>query len=344
MLHLAALQWARWLRPLLAVLAAFGLSGVLIALIGQNPFAIYEKMFSLALGTGYGIGQVLYKATPLVLTGLAVALPYRAGLFNIGAEGQAMVGAFFCGLIGASLSPSLPVWLAVPICLAVAVFSGGIWAAVAGLLRARFGVNEVIATIMLNFIAQALVSYWLSQVALPGTTRTADIPETAWLPRLWFLSAMAKSPLNLSLFLSVLLALLAHWLLSRTRLGYELRAVGFNVEAAQYAGINASFHVVFSMTLAGALSGLVAANSVLGYRHYYELGSTTGVGFLGIAVAMLANAQPLGILLSALLFGLLDYGGLTINADVPKEIFLILQALVILFVIASQRPAASSAA
>ncbi|MCS7013327.1 MAG: ABC transporter permease [Chloroherpetonaceae bacterium] len=330
-------KWVEWSKPLLAIFAAFGLSAVLIALIGQDPIEIYEKLFSRTLGTGYGIGQVLYKATPLVLTGLAVAIPYKAGLFNIGGEGQAMMGAFFCALVGASLSPSLPAWLAVSICLGVSALIGSLWAAIAGFLRARFGISEVIATIMLNFVAQAIVSYWLSQVALPGTTRTADIPDAAWLPRLSFLVATARSPLNAAIFLSVLLALLVHWLLARTRLGYELRAVGLNAEAAQYAGINAPFHIMFSMSAAGALAGLVAANYVLGYRHYYELGSTAGIGFLGIAVAMLANTNPLGILLSALLFGLLDYGGLTINADVPKEIFLIVQALVILFVIASQR-------
>lgn len=336
-----ALQLRLWqfARPLGAVAAAFAIGAVFIALIGQNPIEIYEKMLTRTFGTGYGLGQVLFRATPLVLTGLAVAIPYKAGLFNIGGEGQALMGTFLCALVGASLPTALPAWLAVPICLIVAAATGALWAGFAGLLRARFGINEVISTIMLNFIALAIVSYWLAQVAVSGTVRTAEIAPNAHLPRLEFLTFTAKSPLNAAIFLSILLAALGSAMLSRTRFGYELRAVGLNAEAAKYAGINSKFHLLVSMCIGGACAGLVAANYVLGYRHYYDANGVSGVGFLGIAVAMLANANPLGILLSALLFGLLDYGGLTINADVPKEIFLILQAAVILFVIAAQQPA-----
>lgn len=177
---------------------------------------------------------------------------------------------------------------------------------------------------------------------MSGTVRTPSIAPNAYLPRLEFLEFTAKSPLNSAIFLSLLLAALSSFALSRTRFGYELRAVGLNADAARYAGINSGFYLLVSMCVGGACAGLVAANYVLGYQHYYDANGVSGVGFLGIAVAMLANANPLGILLSAFLFGLLDYGGLTINADVPKEIFLILQAAVILFVIAAQQPARKS--
>jgi simple sugar transport system permease protein len=336
------LRLTQFAKPLGAVVAAFAVGALFIGLIGQNPLEIYEKMLTRTVGTGYGLGQILFRATPLVLTGLAVAIPYKAGLFNIGGEGQALLGTFFCALVGTVLSPALPPCLAVLICLSTAAAVGGAWGALAGALRAHFGINEVISTIMLNFIALALVSYWLTQVAVSGTVRTAQIVPAAYLPPLTFLDLTAKSPLNSAIFLSLLIAVLTHLLLTRSRFGYELHAVGFNRDAAKYAGIHAEFHILVSMAFGGACAGLVAANYVLGYRHYYEAQGISGVGFLGIAVAMLANANPLGILLSSLLFGLLDYGGLTINADVPKEIFLILQAVVILFILAVQAPAKSS--
>jgi ABC-type uncharacterized transport system permease subunit len=286
------LRLTQFAKPLGAVVAAFAVGALFIGLIGQNPLEIYEKMLTRTVGTGYGLGQILFRATPLVLTGLAVAIPYKAGLFNIGGEGQALLGTFFCALVGTVLSPALPPWLAVLICLSTAAAVGGAWGALAGALRAHFGINEVISTIMLNFIALALVSYWLTQVAVSGTVRTAQIVPAAYLPPLTFLDLTAKSPLNSAIFLSLLIAVLTHLLLTRSRFGYELRAVGFNRDAAKYAGIHAEFHILVSMAFGGACAGLVAANYVLGYRQ--------------------------------------------------KEIFLILQAVVILFILAVQAPAKPS--
>lgn len=328
-----------FLAPVGAIFAAFFVGGALIALIGENPIEIYGKMLERTLGTPYGLGQTLYRATPLVLTGLAVAIPFQAGLFNIGGEGQALLGAFACALAGAHLPPSTPSFLAVPICLLVAALSGGAWGAAAGALKTRFGVSEVISTIMLNFIAVAIVGYLLTNhFAVPATTHTPDLIDSARLARLdAFGGFFQRAPVNLSLFLSLALAAGAHFFVFKTKSGYELRAVGLNIEAARYAGINVNLHALGSMTLAGALAGLVAANYVMGYKGYFEFGATTGVGFLGIAVAMLANAHPAWIILSALLFGTLDYGGLTINAYVPKEIFLVIEAFVMLFIIVAQR-------
>jgi ABC-type uncharacterized transport system permease subunit len=275
------LRLTQFAKPLGAVVAAFAVGALFIGLIGQNPLEIYEKMLTRTVGTGYGLGQILFRATPLVLTGLAVAIPYKAGLFNIGGEGQALLGTFFCALVGTVLSPALPPWLAVLICLSTAAAVGGAWGALAGALRAHFGINEVISTIMLNFIALALVSYWLTQVAVSGTVRTAQIVPAAYLPPLTFLDLTAKSPLNSAIFLSLLIAVLTHLLLTRSRFGYELRAVGFNRDAAKYAGIHAEFHILVSMAFGGACAGLVAANYVLGYRHYYE----------AQGIALIANAD-----------------------------------------------------
>lgn len=334
------------LTPVLAVLAAFLIGGILIALIGENPLEIYGKMFERTLGTPYGFGQTLYRATPLMLTGLAVAIPFQAGLFNIGGEGQALIGAFACALVGAWIPSSTPALLAVGLCLGTAAVAGGSWGAIAGALKVRFGVNEVITTIMLNFIAAALVGYLLTNhFAVPATAHTPEIAESARLARLdLFGGFFQRAPVNLALLLSLAAVAGAHFLVFKTKSGYELRAVGLNIEAARYAGINVGLHILGSMTIAGALAGLTAANFVMGYKYYFEFGATSGVGFLGIAVAMLANANPAWIALSAFLFGVLDYGGLTINAYVPKEIFLIIQALVILFIIVAQKFKGSLAA
>lgn len=326
-------------RPVLAVVAAFALGGLVMLAIGKNPLLVYGKMFSLTLGTGYGWGQVLFRATPLILTGLAVAIPFQAGLFNIGGEGQALVGIFACAAVGLGLPPETPAVIALPLCLLASMLAGAGWAGIAGLLKIRFGVSEVITSIMLNFIAAALVGYFLlNTFALPGTMQTAAVADGARLPRLSALTGLfLHSPANLSFLFSLLLAAGFSFALYQTKFGYELRAVGLNPDAARYAGIDRNGFILVSMLMAGALAGLSAANIVLGYKGYYEYGMGAGTGFLGAAVAMLANGNPLGIVLSALLFGLLDYGGLTINAQVPKEIFYMLQAAVILFVIASQK-------
>jgi ABC-type uncharacterized transport system permease subunit len=323
------------LLPVAAVMISFAIGGLLMLIIGKNPVEIYAQMFSQTLGSSYGIGQVLFRTTPLIFTGLAVAVPFQAGLFNIGAEGQLQVGTFFTAIVGMLLPEWMPAVLSIPICILTAMITGGLWAGIAGGLRTKFGTSEVINTIMLNFIAFALVGYLLANgLAVKATMRTQRTATSADIPRfdVW-LDIFKNSPVNLSLLLAVLLAVAVYFFLFKTRFGYELRAVGLSVPAAEYAGISANVYTLVSMMTGGALAGLVSTNFVLGYKHYYESGFSSGLGFIGIAVALLANSNPLGILASAFLFGLLDYGGLVINSQVPKEIFLILQAVVIIFVI-----------
>jgi len=322
--------------PVLAVALSLALGAIFIAAIGEDPLAIYALMLRESLGTGYGLGQTLFKATPLIFTGLAVALGFRAGLFNIGVEGQLYLGGLAAGLTGMALA-ALPGAALLPLALLAAALAGAAWGAVPGALKARFGAHEVINTIMLNFIAFALASFVGRFVFEPATVRTADVGRGAVIPRLdVLLPALRGSPVNLSLLLALLVAALAAVLLFRTRLGYELRAVGLNAPAAEFGGISIGRTQVLAMALSGAIAGLGGVNFVLGYKHYFELGFSAGAGFLGIAVALLGRNHPLGVVVAALFFGALSYGGLVINQRVPKELVEVLQALVILLAISAQ--------
>jgi general nucleoside transport system permease protein len=323
--------------PLVAVALALAAGALFILAIGEDPLAIYGLMLRESLGTGYGIGQTLFKATPLVFTGLAVALGFRAGLFNIGVEGQLYLGGFAAALVGGLLA-GWPAFVALPLALLAAALAGAAWGGIPGLLRARFGSHEVINTIMLNFIAFALVSYLGRGLFEKATVRTATIPDCTWLERLGaFIPPLHGSPANLSLALALALAVAVGFLLFRTRLGYELRAVGLNAPAAEYGGVSIGRVQALALALSGAVAGLGGSNFVLGYKHYFELGFSGGAGFLGIAVALLGRNHPLGVIVAALFFGALSYGGLVINERVPKELVEVLQALVILLAIATQQ-------
>lgn len=321
--------------PVFSVLLAFAAGSAIIALTGTDPVEVYQKMVRSTFGSGYGFGQVLFRSTTLVLTGLAVALPFRVKLFNVGAEGQLLMGSFAAAICGTMIPVTTSPLIAAPAALLAAMAAGSIWAVAAGLLKVRFGVNEVISTIMLNFIAQALTGYLLTNhFAVPSTVHTSQMASGTTLPgfdRLFGLSW--HSPANLSTLIAILISLLLALLLFRSRYGFTLSASGLNPEAARHAGIDTDSRILGAMAIGGALAGLGAGNLVLGYKHWFESGLTSGAGFMGIAVALLAGAHPLWILLSALLFGWLDYGGLTVNTMVPKEIFMIVQAVTILAII-----------
>jgi simple sugar transport system permease protein len=322
--------------PLAAVLLALAAGAVFIAAIGENPFEVYALMIGESLGTGYGLGQTLFKATPLIFTGLAVAIGFRAGLFNIGAEGQLYLGGFAAALTGAALG-HWPGLLLVPACMIAAALAGGAWGAIPGVLKARFGAHEVINTIMLNFIAFALVSFIGRPLFMPATVRTAEIGAGAILPRLSdFLPALRGAPANVSLFIALAIAALAGVIVFRTRFGYALRAVGLNAPAAAFGGISIGRTQALTMAFSGAVAGIGGVNFVLGYKHFFELGFSAGAGFLGIAVALIGRNHPVGVVIAALFFGALSYGGLVINQRVPRELIDVLQGLVILFAISAQ--------
>ena len=321
------------LGPLLAVLGALLVGALFIAAVGKNPLDVYARMAQGVFGNPYGIGQVLFRATPLIFTGLAVALAFRAGLFNIGAEGQCVIGAFAMGIVGA-WGQGLPGLVLVPLVALAGAAAGALWALPPAILKAKVGAHEVINTIMMNFIALALVQYLGHRAFVHATVHTPEIAPGARIARLEvFLPFFQGSPVNLSLLLAVACAVLVGWLLWRTTLGYELRAVGLQPPAAESAGIPVGRTRVIALCLSGALAGLVGTNFVQGYKGYFESGFSAGVGFLGIAVALLGRNHPAGVVVAALFFAALSYGGLVINTEVPKELVEILQAIVILFAI-----------
>lgn len=319
--------------PVIAVVLALLVGAAFIAAVGKDPFAVYGHMAVGVFGNAYGIGQVLFRATPLIFTGLAVALAFRGGLFNIGAEGQLVMGAFAAGVVGAMFK-DLPAPLLLPLTLLAGMGAAALWALPPALLKAKVGAHEVINTIMMNFIALALVQYLGHFAFEHATVHTAPIGAGARIARFEeFLPIFRGSPLNLSLVLALVVAALVGWLLWRTRFGYELRAVGLSPTAAEYAGINVPRTWIIALCLSGALAGLVGANFVQGYKGYFESGFSAGIGFLGIAVALLGRNHPIGVVVASLFFAALGYGGLVINTEVPKELVEILQAIVILFAI-----------
>jgi simple sugar transport system permease protein len=341
--------WRRWstevAAPSLAVLAALVVGGVLVALVGRNPFEVYGRLAESIFGSSYGFGQVLFKATTLMGTGLAVAVAFRAGLFNIGAEGQMFLGGLAGGAFALLLPASWPAGVGAGAVLVVSALAGAAWAAIPAVLRAWLGVHEVINTIMLNFIAFALGTWVLVEhLALFETVHSADIPAAARILRLEsFTPAFHGAPVNGTLFIQLVLCVGCFAALWRTRWGYEVRATGLSETAARAAGIPVRRRLVEAMALSGALAGMAAANFVQGYKYYFEEGFTAEAGFKGIAVALLGRTHPAGIVPAALLFGALDRGGFAVNALVPKEIVDILQALVILFVIVLAQRARLSA-
>ena len=324
------------LPPLVALLLAAVVGDLLILSFGQSPGAVYRLLLDGTWGNAYGFGQVLYKATTLVFTGLAVALGLRAGLFNIGAESQLAAGGFCAALVGLVLPPGIPALLCLPVYILAAALGGGLVGAVPGVLKARFGAHEVIVTIMLNFIVLALLNYLTStRLHVPDTLHTAEI-RSGQLPRLADMSsAFQGSAANMVIVLAVMAMIGLWWFLFRTRRGFELRAVGLQPHAAEYGGIDVGGVTWRALALSGAIAGLGGLNYVLGYKHYYEEGFATGAGFLGIAVALVGRSHPIGIGLAALLFATLSQGGLAVNALVPKQMVDVLQAVVILAVATS---------
>jgi simple sugar transport system permease protein len=324
------------LPPLVALLIAVVAGDVLILSFGESPAAVWRLMLEGTWGNAYGFGQVLYKATTLVFTGLAVSLGLRAGLFNIGAEGQLAAGGFAAAVAGLLVPAGTPGLVAVPLAMLAAMVAGGVVGWVPGVLKARFGAHEVIVTIMLNFIVLALLNYAVAaHLHTPETLHTPEM-RAGTLPRLSdFIPAFHGSAANVSILIALLAAAAVGWLLFRTRAGYDLRATGLQPEAAEYGGVRVGRVWVRALALAGAIAGLGGINYVLGYKHYYEEGFAGGSGFLGIAVALVGRNHPVGVVLASLFFATLSQGGLAIHALVPKQMVEVLQGLVILAVAAA---------
>jgi simple sugar transport system permease protein len=327
--------------PLLAIIAAFVVGGIIVALIGDDPIYTYRLLIGSALSWPDGIGYTLFYATPLIFTGLAVAVAFRCGLLNIGAEGQLTIAAFATAWVGIEFA-HLPAWVLVPLGCIVAVASGAVWGAIPGVLKARFGSHEVINTIMMNFIAaglaSALTQSYFKERGDP-ILETLPIAAHAHIPRMGRLvpGLPVRLPLNSAFIIALIVCALVYVFLWRTKWGYEIRATGANPRAAEYGGISTKTQIVIAMAVSGGLAGLVAVNEVLGYRYRYYQSFSANYGFTGIAVALLGRNHPVGVLLAALFFGALTRGGLFVDIfteRVSKDLVLVLQALIILFVAA----------
>ncbi|MFC3529635.1 ABC transporter permease [Paracoccus mangrovi] len=335
----------RWadviLTPLISLFLAFAISALVILAIGESPVEALKIMVEGALGSSYGWGYTLYYTTNFVFTGLAVMVAYHAGLFNIGGEGQAMLGGLGVALV--LLAVPWPHWsLALIGAMAAAALFGALWALIPAWLQARRGSHIVITTIMFNFIAAGLLNYMLVYVLRPqgsGDPASASFPPATHLPKLYDMAlAMGfewgkNTPANISLFIAIAACVLIWLLIWRTRLGYEIRAFGKSEPAALYAGISPVRITVLAMLISGALAGLMAINNVMGEAERLVLNAAEGAGFIGIAVALMGRNHPFGIFLAALLFGFLYQGGLELAlwANIPRELIVVIQALVILF-------------
>ena len=332
-------KWADVLLiPLINLALALIVSGLVVLYIGESPLEAMSIMVNGAVGSTYGWGYTLYYATNFVFTGLAVAVAFHARLFNIGGEGQAAIGGLGVALV--CLYVDWPHWaLALPAAILGGALFGAAWAFLPAILQAKRGSHIVITTIMFNFIAAALLNYLLVG-ALQGDTmspETAGFASGATLPSAFdvapWLGFSRSAPLNLAFLVALLCCVLVYVLIWRTRLGYEIRAYGHSEPAAVYAGIDPTRITVVAMLISGGLAGLMAINAVMGEAERLVLDPVQGAGFVGIAVALMGRSHPFGVLLAAILFGALYQGGaeLEFETSVPREMVVVIQALVILF-------------
>jgi general nucleoside transport system permease protein len=335
------LWYTAGLVPVLNVTCAFLVAGLVVVAIGVNPITAVRILVGGALGSANGIGYTLYYATTFIFTGLAVAIAFHAGHFNIGGEGQALLGGLGIALVVLNLA-FLPAPLLVLLAIAGAALAGALWAFLPGWLQAYRGSHVVITTIMFNFIAFGLLGY-----LLVGPLKRPDSMALETLPFIqgarflrgdeilgWFGIAMPRTPLNLSFVLALACAFFTWVLVWHTRLGYEIRTVGANPSAAHYAGISSKRITVIVMMIGGAFAGMMATNEILGVQQRLIADFTAGAGFVGIAVALMGRGHPAGIVLASLLFGVLYQGGAELAFDIPqitRDMIVVIQGLVILF-------------
>lgn len=322
-----------FVTALVAVVLGLLAGAVLMALIGRNPISGYVYLFRGGVMSIERVGNTLATATPLILTGLSVAFAFRTGLFNIGAAGQMLMGGLCATAVGLTLV--LPKPLLLTVMVAAAILGGAAWGLVPGLLKAKFNVHEVVATIMMNWIA-----YWTVYYVVPAyfkgaylETESRKIPDAASLKVEWLTDLFNGSYINLGLFLAVISVIVIAFIIDRTTFGYELKAVGFNRHAAEYAGIKADRSIIMSMMIAGALSGLAGATFYVGYASNIQIGVLPTQGFDGIAVSLLGGNSPWGVFGAALFFGLLHSGKGFMNAmtRIPPEIADTIIATIIYF-------------
>jgi simple sugar transport system permease protein len=325
-------RWQEIATPLAAVVLALLIGAGFILFVGENPLTAYRILFMESFGSIRNLATTLQRATPLMFTGLAVAFGYRAGLFNIGAEGQLYIGAFAAAWVGFTFT-GLPRVIHLPLAILAGMAGGALWGSIPGYLKAKLGIHEVINTIMLNFIALYLTD-WLATGPFHGGSwvpETARISPTAALTRLY-----PPTRLSTGVYLALAAAFLAYLILWKTKQGYELRAVGLNPQAAEYGGINVSRNTIIAMAISGALAGLAGTEQILGLHQKFIVRFSADLGFMGVAVALLGKNHPVGVIFAAILFGALQTGSAAMDrlTSVPRELITIIQALIIFFVAA----------
>ena len=342
---------------LIAIVCGFLVAAVVLAAAGYNPWQAFGALFSGMFARPKYVSNVLIKAAPIILTGLSVAFAYKTSLFNIGAEGQYIVSAIVVTLLGIRLN--LPAPLLIPVLLAAGMLAGGIWGGLVGLLKAKYGIHEVITSIMLNWIAFYLSNYIVNLPAFhqPDSTGTYPIRESGYIMLLpnwkrspqgmaalsripWLREVMMRTDVNFGILIAVFMAVLVGFVLYRTAKGFELRAVGFNRDAAQFAGIDVGRSLLESMLISGALSGLAGCVAIMGAapHNISTLAAFENNGFNGLSVAFIAGGSPVGCIFAGLLFGGFLYGGQTVQADVgaPSEIINIMMGTIVFFMALSK--------
>lgn len=332
------------LVPLGAGAAALSIGALIIFALGANPIEAYIGMVQGAFGSPNAVADSLVKAGPLLFVGVGICIAYRGGVINIGGEGQIVIGALATTLVVLTFS-ALPGWVLIPLALLAGFVGGGFWGGIAGVLKARFQVNEVLSTVMLNAIAVQVMTFLLNGVLMDPTTldNAIRIPQTQRFPLWADLPRLVPTRLHFGILLGVIVAVLVYFLLWRTTVGYRIRSVGFNMVASKYAGIPVNRYQILAITLSGALAGMGGAVEVLGVNHrLFTDGSATGftgsAGFNGIVVALFGGLHPLGVIPASFLFGALLTGANSLQrtVQVPGAFVTTLDGLVVVFVVASQ--------
>ena len=332
-------RWATaFVMPVLNLLSALLVAALVIYLLGESPVESMGILINSAVVNPEGLSYTLFYASTFIFTGLAVSIAMQAGLFNIGAEGQMYFAGLGLTLAMLAFDSTLPMWILIPVGMIGAALFGALWAFLPGYLQAKRGSHVVVTTIMFNYIAGALMNTVIVKYLVPaGEQNPASraFSAAAEMPRLnqWF-PVLGETPLNISFFLAILALVIYGVMVSRSSWGFKLRATGLNKHAAHYAGVRISKMIITVMLISGALAGLGSVNSIMGSTHYLSLNFVGGAGFVGIAIALMGRQHPVGIFLSAVLFGALIQGGFDLSLEkqnIPPETFIFIQGLIILF-------------
>ncbi|WP_419726148.1 ABC transporter permease [Terrisporobacter petrolearius] len=319
----------------LSILLGLLVGAIVLIISGNSPIEAYGAMIEGIIGKPKYIAWTIIKATPYILTGLSIAFAFKTGLFNIGAEGQFIIGALVATVVGYSIN--LPAIIHIPLTIILAGLAGGLWGSIAGFLKSKFGINEVIATIMLNWIAFYLSNFMVSSsfISVPNSEASVNIQDSASIGIDWLKGLVGPATsVNWGIIVSIVLVFAIWFILTKTTLGFELRAVGHNKDAAEYAGIDVGKSILKSMAIAGLLAGVAGAIQVMGVTHNITvLAAQEGYGFDGIAVALIANSNPIGVIFSGLLFGAFKYGGIKMQSvGAPSEVINIVIGSIVFFI------------